>query len=539
MVKIIKRKIIPILLLLFLLSLVSSVSPKTVQGQTYQGFVDQLDNGLNKETLDWYTWTDAINSGLKTMIGDQEQATGTSMIKTDSGALGFASGMVGSIYSSPPASGIYYAYDLLHRFGAAPVYAQGVGFTRLRPILRIWKVFRDLTYIFFTLIFIFVGIAIMFRVKISPQAVITIENALPKIIGALILVTFSYAIAGFMIDLMYVLMALGITILQSGGVDPAMISTLLGKTLRPTPQNVIRSGFFGLIPMFFSTKSMGFTIFGSLIGGMIGALAGGGLGLLGGPLGSVVGAAAGAGAGLLAGPSLVALVWAVIALFLLLKLLFNLLKAYIRIILSIIFAPLHIMTGAIPGVQAMGFGKWLKGMLADLLAFPAVMMIAMIGVYLSQTFDVIKNADAYLWTPPLLGLPLSLPNAHGLLMRTLIGMGILLFLPSVPDMIRNAMGIKDSGIGGIIGGAIGAPIGAITYLPRQIGAMVGEGVQKAGVGVVSDIAREPMTSFVGRVKGRILKGKSEGEGRGGSQKGGNKPALSAQNSPNAGKRWPR
>ena len=42
----------------------------------------------------------------------------------------------------------------------------------------------------------------------SPQTIVTIQSALPKIVVTLILVTFSYAIAGFMVDLVYVVMGL-------------------------------------------------------------------------------------------------------------------------------------------------------------------------------------------------------------------------------------------------------------------------------------------------------------------------------------------
>jgi len=59
---------------------------------------------------------------------------------------------------------------------------------------------------------------IMFRVRISPQTVITVQSALPKIIFTLILITFSYAIAGFLIDLMYVVIGIFSFIVTQGGI---------------------------------------------------------------------------------------------------------------------------------------------------------------------------------------------------------------------------------------------------------------------------------------------------------------------------------
>ena len=62
------------------------------------------------------------------------------------------------------------------------------------------KAFRNFAYVLITLLFIIMGLMIMFRVKIDPRTVVSFQSALPKIIMALILVTFSYAIVGLLID---------------------------------------------------------------------------------------------------------------------------------------------------------------------------------------------------------------------------------------------------------------------------------------------------------------------------------------------------
>nr|MBP9798220.1 hypothetical protein [Candidatus Woesebacteria bacterium] len=67
-----------------------------------------------------------------------------------------------------------------------------------------WLGLRNLSYIVIALIMISIGFMIMFRMKLGSQAVIAIENSIPRIVLALIAITFSFAIAGFMIDLMYV-----------------------------------------------------------------------------------------------------------------------------------------------------------------------------------------------------------------------------------------------------------------------------------------------------------------------------------------------
>src|SRR5690606_25281628 len=84
----------------------------------------------------------------------------------------------------------------------------GLGFSSLDPILDTWKAFRNVAYLFYVIMFLVIGFMIMFRQKISSQAVVTAQQALPKIIISLIAVTFSYALAGLMIDAMYLIMYL-------------------------------------------------------------------------------------------------------------------------------------------------------------------------------------------------------------------------------------------------------------------------------------------------------------------------------------------
>ncbi len=92
-----------------------------------------------------------------------------------------------SLYNSPPASGRQYLAYLSEQLGVVQTaHAQevegGIGFNQMLNILPIWKAFRNISYVFFILIFVFIGFAIMFRVKIDPQTVITIQSALPRII---------------------------------------------------------------------------------------------------------------------------------------------------------------------------------------------------------------------------------------------------------------------------------------------------------------------------------------------------------------------
>ena len=356
------------------------------------------------------------------------------------GMLGTTGKFIASIFTSPPASGIYYASDILHRLGATPAYAaNGIGFAGLEPILPIWKAFRNVAYTIFALAMLVVGMMIMFRMKISPQAVLTLENALPRMIGVLVLITFSYAIAGFMIDLMYVVIGLSLTVLRSSLQD----MFLGGTPFLSLDQGVVnfmamRGGFFTII-----TSLIGGWPFFSLLGAIIGVMI----------FPSLLTAGLG---GLIFG-----VVWIVIALFLFFKLLLALIKTYINIILSIIFSPLLIAVGVFPGSPG-GFGSWLKNLAANVLVFPAVILVMVIGSAIS--FSVFQGGS--LWYPPLMGPP-DLPVINiitggiaGVFVKSIIGIGFLMILPNIPDIIRNAFGIKDSGIGAMIGQSL-APAQAV------------------------------------------------------------------------------
>jgi len=120
--------------------------------------------------------------------------------------FGFVSNLIVLPYANPPASGVYWAYSGLQNAGFVPktYAAEGIGFAAIKPFMNIWKVFRDISYMLLVLVLIAIGFMIMFRAKINPQTVISVENSLPKIVVALLLITFSFPIAGFLIDLMYI-----------------------------------------------------------------------------------------------------------------------------------------------------------------------------------------------------------------------------------------------------------------------------------------------------------------------------------------------
>lgn len=324
------------------------------------------------------------------------------------GALGLGSRLVATVLSTPPASGVEYLADMGRNIGVVKsAYAQnqGIGFDKMTNLLPLWKATRNLAYILFVVIFIALGLMIMFRVKLDPKTVITIQNAIPRLVIALILVTFSYAIAGLLIDLTYLIIYLAILALEGP-------LKLAGTTVAAEQAKFVGLGFGEAVGLVFG----GLTRAGAAFVGWLGVVV---VGLIAAivilfPPATLLGVAA---------VSLPFLIFLIIALFLIFKLFFSLISVYIQIILAIIFAPLQIMLGVLPGNEKNGFGTWFNNLLANIVIFPAVALFLLIGWILTS----IPGPE---WTPPVLGV-------GGGALTAFISFGVLLTVNRVPDIVKS------------------------------------------------------------------------------------------------------
>lgn len=396
----------------------------------------------------------AITNSLTTMIIGPMPTPGATTYKPG-GAVGGISAFIAALYANPPASSVEYFADLGRNLGilAKPAYAQGIGFEGLKPLLPVWKAFRNIAYIFFVIIFVVMGFAIMFRVKLDPQTVISIQTAIPRVVVALLLVTFSYAIAGLLIDLIYLAIGLVIGLMAAGGLFKPQEALDLQKQF-------LTGGFLQVIVAAFRATGniLPIALVGGIIGAAVGALT------TGNPAVAVIGGLVGGG--------LILLILSIIILFVLLKLFLELLKTYINIILAVILGPLQIMIGVLPGVN--GFGTWFRNLLANVMVFPAVAAFLLIARVLMNKMT--QGGD--IWTPPMLGMPLLTAN----IVPALIALGFLLILHKVPEMVREALGVKPMPFGAAFGEAVGFP-----------GRAVGYGIR--GVSIATDIGRAKTTRF--------------------------------------------
>jgi hypothetical protein len=416
-------------------------------------------------------------------------------------------GIVEQIFSDRPLSGITYFKNLARKFSLIPeAKAQtGFGFQALDPVLTIWKATRDISYSLLIIVTIVFAFMIMFRVKLSPQTVITVQSALPKLAIAIILVTFSYAIAGLLIDLMYVVIGLGSLLFTR--VLPATIATtptaLFNWLTKGQPTGInIGIGFGGIfflyLVFFFLTLLLDLVMMvGSIVSGLIAVVAGLGLGLLittpgiNGFFFIIVG--------------LIIIILAIIIMVMMFKIWWMLIKAFANIILLTIFAPLQIMIGTI--LPNFGFSNWLKSMVTNLSVFVVTGFLFLLSyVFLGfslgtildkMTLGGLKTALASLLfgtlgmnlNPPPAGWPPLLVTGGGAesiaFLMLAVSFVIFTIIPKTAQLVESLFAGKPFAYGSGIGEALGPakaigqtaavgytrlrPTGAATSLLKTLG----------------------------------------------------------------------
>jgi len=401
------------------------------------------------------------------------------------GMLGTTNNLIAKTYTQP-ASGIQYLAQLKDNLlGVKPAYAQGIGFIGLEPLLPIWRGFRNIVYLLSTVFFVVLGIMVMFRLKINPQTILTVQNAVPQVITTLLLVTFSYAIAGLLIDLTYLIQNIVLVLLFS------IQGKSLGDSLFTTGINQHLSSAFNFknisdasLGDIFKLTSMALPanlIF--ILGTILGVMVGGVIGLFAGPLtlGTLPIPAIAVGA--LTGGVIFIIILNIIILIALFSFFFGLVKAYVNIIFKIILAPLEIGLGAIPGMK-IGFSSWSNNLFANLLIFPICLLflvLANIIIEKTNTYALFGNGGD-LWAPDMVkynipGTIANIAGASGGLIPVAIGFVTILLMGKLPTIIPQVFfAIKPSGLES----AVGLGVKNITSFPFkaiETGAAANKGIQ--------------------------------------------------------------
>lgn len=386
------------------------------------------------------------------------------------------------ISGTRPISGIGYVKTAISKFSpVGEVKAQGFGFGAAESMRALWVAVRNVTYFFLILMIIGMAFMVMFRFKLNPQTVITIQSALPKIIIALILITFSYAIAGFMIDLMYVVIGIVAAVLQSSGLFQLnswadMYNRLTGAGLG--------LGIIGTLLVYMLIFII--TAFLAVFSGLLNVT-------LFLPVSIIL--------------FVVIVVVSIIALlFIIFKILWMLIKTFVTTLLLIAAGPIFIITG--------GFAGWLKSLASNLAVFVAVgPMLAISFLFLASAmpsgefYNIVQEffpfapqanvMDTNPWQAPFLGM------SDMDIVWLFASFVIMTLIPNVANIIKSMIAGKPFGYGTAIGAAIGGAAGvAWSPIGMQVGAAKDAYLKTRGADIADHIAHsrygQALKQFIGR-----------------------------------------
>jgi len=404
--------IIFLLLLPFISPSPAQAEPKEFEGQNpTEDFKQALEApGMNYSQFSLNS-VDQIVMGLtKKMVNYpalEGETSDTSLLNSTGKAIGF-------LYNNQPSFIQYLAYEGQRLNLIKPAYAAaGLGWNFLNPILPIWTISRNISYLFFVVIFVTVGFMIMFRSKLNPQTVINIQLALPRIVVALIMVTFSYALSGLIVDVVYLGhdVIRNIITLQSGsctmgGSKHYIFKDLFPATNIPWEQNCDTASQY-------TPSAWPFDILGQYSGGKVtdflkqlfdGLVAAIGGGLTGdfGPLFQLI-----------ISFSIVSAVF---------KIFFSLLTKYVMIVLLVIFMPFSFLSSALSSQSSPI--KPLKALLANTIAFPATSLLLALAYFFAKVTSTGDLPPFYLssWTTAITGSSIT---------ASLTAVGILLAIPTI------------------------------------------------------------------------------------------------------------
>jgi hypothetical protein len=352
----------------------------------------------------------------------------------------------------------------------------GYGFCGLTPIFTLWTGVRDFAYVMLTVLFIAIGIGVMLRFRVDPRTVMTLQNQIPRVVVAILLITFSYAIAGAMIDIMWTATYAGINfITQQSNVEICIptakpLSEALDQRLNDDPLSFTNTIFrrinpgnncnglgvdSGILSLSSGVSAALGTLVTQTLKDLLGINSGCGIDL--NPFHDIGCVATDAiGTFLLwVSEQIVKLIIIIALLIALFRLWFQLIKCYVTFLIFVIMGPLWIVFGLIPG-RPLGFEKWLRIVFANLAVFPLVaFLLAFARVIVDAVPQGANPTNTFI--PPLVGNP----NISSF--ATFIGFGAIMLAPTVPDLIKERM--KATGqakFGASIAAGLGYAAGAAT-----------------------------------------------------------------------------
>lgn len=410
-------------------------------------------------------------------LGYDVKTGNISYTQPSGGVLGFMVHTLALTYAIPIHTNSYINYlsQNFHANGVSRTYAAtnpnevGIGAQGLDPILSIWIGFRNIAYLMIVVVFIVVGLGIMLRIKIDPRTVMTLQNQIPKIIVGLLLITFSYAIAGLLIDLTYVLTFVFLNVIAAAVGGTNVTNSLFSTT---TPFDAANLAFSSSGGVGASIMTGAQTVAGTvgpflgplrIVTGLISLILLIPLNIISGII-CFIGAISGNGCP--NGPfpwgidSLIQLIVffaiAVAVLVALFRFWMSLINAYITILFNVILSPLRILLGGLPGSPGGGVGGFFRDMLANLLIFPISLCYLYIAGAIAQKIGA--NTSSFI-----------LPMVPGISVGPIIALCAILMLPKIPDAVKEALKSKGA-LGSAVGQSLAVGAGAAGAGLRKFGA---------------------------------------------------------------------
>lgn len=370
------------------------------------------------------------------------------------GAIPALLSATGAFVTTPPVSSVTYIADVGSKLHLVqPAYAQagafGFGYEGLAPVRNIWTAFRNVAYLLATIGFVVLSFMIMFRLKISAQTVIGAQQAITKLIVVFLAVTFSYAIAGLIIDLLFVVSFVVITLFTSTGLLP-------GKPSAGQVQLELFSGnIIHQVAALWAVAGNASIVLEGMIDTLTARID---------EVGWIVDKITDVFKWFSGG--IAQLIITVLLIYALVKLLFQLLLTYLEIIILTILGPIMILPDILPGGNA--FMGWMKRLFANAMVFPTVTFMFLLGRALVGEGATAANSLAQQGLRlPFLGL------GAGPWVQPFLGLGIIFMTPKVVDMVKNALKVQSfpytSAIGQTLAFGAGAvaPVAGAALRPRS------------------------------------------------------------------------
>lgn len=436
------------------------------------------------------------------------------------GALGATTSIIGALYQNPPVRTADYLASVGQGLGivkTANAQVVGSGAQVLSPILKLWQVSRNISYVFLIIIFLVIGLMVMFRNRLNPQTVITAQTALPGLVIGLIMITFSYFFAGLISDMAFVgtnIVGYYFSAVQEKPsqnlVDDMQKQNILSifspltsilnqdnvshalDSIWPSLERKNRQEWN---PLDFDPSRVITALAGMMMTQLVMPFAS-----MFGPIGSIIGGVVTFGAvaskpTAIAGFAL-AFIAMVILIYSMLKLLLRLINNYLTIIFLTFSAPFQFLFASLPGRQGITT-NWIMNMLANILAFPAVLAVLyfvafligpeFIKEYYPNCRDISQPCVFRISQLNQIVDKSTFPLFGGLeldFIRLILAFGALVALPSIPDILGRTIG-RMSQAGQMLGQEISGGIGQGQRYAGQF--QSGVGGLTGRVGQVTDI----------------------------------------------------